>query len=352
MDLRSYRKSNYYQGKRLTAADFRKEQAYLESKLETAVYWGLGEGILEGLKVSCRNRILTVEPGCAADGAGRLVLLPATALFYLNTGTQTEPEGVDGDMSSTASCRIEGEKIFLEGDSPALLTIRRKDVCIDRSHSPFTPGREHSGFDTVEERTAFSLRPEGFPYPPEEIPLAVLCLDSSAGKELVEDRRQFCRSRLAGTGESSAEKSGSFSPEEVKSCVWNELSSLGLASGQRVPGLLCGVEEIPAGREKVLYSHELYHGLGMSGVTVNFGVEVLLPGSGPDGAARSIVFGDGGLFPDEAAGTWPIRQAVRIYPERQSFMMAIQPAKVRPGTVFRLHWTACRGEPQAAKGER
>ena len=67
---------HYFDGRFLSAEDLRTEQDYLIGKHRQLARAALGVGILEGLVVSGGTGGLTVSPGLALDGLGRLIELP------------------------------------------------------------------------------------------------------------------------------------------------------------------------------------------------------------------------------------------------------------------------------------
>lgn len=74
---------NYFEGRLLSAADFRAEQDYLLGKLHQLTRVALGAGIVNGLRVSAGTRGLSVSPGVAVDPLGRLIELTEPCIFKL-----------------------------------------------------------------------------------------------------------------------------------------------------------------------------------------------------------------------------------------------------------------------------
>jgi len=74
---------NYQVGQLLDADAFRAEQEYFQEKLRQHNRVTLGAGILHGLTVSASGRHVSVAPGVAVDGRGRLIELAAGCNFDL-----------------------------------------------------------------------------------------------------------------------------------------------------------------------------------------------------------------------------------------------------------------------------
>ena len=74
---------NYFDGRLLSAADFRAEQEYLLGKLHQLTRVVLGAGIVNGLRVSAGAHGLSVSPGVAVDPLGRLIELTEPCSFKL-----------------------------------------------------------------------------------------------------------------------------------------------------------------------------------------------------------------------------------------------------------------------------
>jgi hypothetical protein len=70
----------------LNAEDFQMEQEYHRDKLRQLTRVVLGIGVVEGLRVSCTGRQVTVSAGVAVDSLGRLMELYAPCQFVLPPG--------------------------------------------------------------------------------------------------------------------------------------------------------------------------------------------------------------------------------------------------------------------------
>jgi hypothetical protein len=77
---------NYFYGRLLNAEDFQMEQEYHRDKLRQLTRVVLGIGVVEGLRVSCTGRQVTVSAGVAVDSLGRLMELYAPCRFALPVG--------------------------------------------------------------------------------------------------------------------------------------------------------------------------------------------------------------------------------------------------------------------------
>jgi hypothetical protein len=74
---------NFFDGRLLTASDFRAEQAYLLGELRRLTRATLGRGVIDGLQVTGDGQGVVVAPGVAVDGLGRLVELDRRCRFTL-----------------------------------------------------------------------------------------------------------------------------------------------------------------------------------------------------------------------------------------------------------------------------
>lgn len=95
---------------------------------------------------------------------------------------------------------------------------------------------------------------------------------------------------------------------------------------------------------KTYYSEEIMHGLGEGPVYVEIAYEFLNKEKG--NLKEEIVFGDGELF---AAGEAEEKQmqisyAVKVLPERGTFIVAVRPRNKTMRTSLRIRWYACKAE--------
>lgn len=99
---------------------------------------------------------------------------------------------------------------------------------------------------------------------------------------------------------------------------------------------------------KVYFSDEIMHGLGTGPVYVEAGIEYI----SRDGTSRSdresIILGDGSIFAEDGTVTdekvFQIDQAVKILPDRGTFIVGVRP-KVKMGKIgLRIRWYAFKPE--------
>jgi len=88
-ELASFERNRYFEGKLLTADDMAADQRYHVDRLDAAVQFLAGAGILSGLHVESVESVeeslrVTVAPGVAVDSDGRLVLVPNTTTERLD----------------------------------------------------------------------------------------------------------------------------------------------------------------------------------------------------------------------------------------------------------------------------
>lgn len=135
-----FEKNRYFPGKRMRAADFTRELAYMDQKFALLQRWTLGRGRLFGLQVQrADEETLLVSPGVALDGQGRYLAVDQPVLCRLDS-----LEGFDA----------------LEGESALLVLSYREE---NREPVYLTAGQDAlKQEDTVvAERYAFSLRTPG-----------------------------------------------------------------------------------------------------------------------------------------------------------------------------------------------
>lgn len=105
---------------------------------------------------------------------------------------------------------------------------------------------------------------------------------------------------------------------------------LGFGYGTRVPAV----------------SEEVMHGLGKGPVYVEVGVEYITAG-GPEGESSEVILGDAALFSaDREQHTeeriYQLRTAVKLLPERGTFMVAVLPGETSGLISLRIRWFAMR----------
>ncbi|WP_428424855.1 hypothetical protein [Methylibium sp.] len=143
---------NYFDGRLLSAADFRAEQNYHLGKRRLINRCLHGSGIVCGLEVTAdaSGAAVTISPGFALDCLGREVVLPDASSFalpvgsagvwlllrYRETAAGTSPTtdvGTDGTASADI---VEGGALEWSADDPARGHRRRRGrwLCCGQDH--------------------------------------------------------------------------------------------------------------------------------------------------------------------------------------------------------------------------
>jgi hypothetical protein len=86
------RRINFFDGRLLTAADLRAEQAYARERQWLHHRLLHGTGVVHGLDVGVEGGELRVSPGLAVDGCGRLLTLPDAVSVEVPPPGSGEPE--------------------------------------------------------------------------------------------------------------------------------------------------------------------------------------------------------------------------------------------------------------------
>lgn len=99
---------------------------------------------------------------------------------------------------------------------------------------------------------------------------------------------------------------------------------------------------------KVYFSDEIMHGLGNGPVYVEIGVEYLSRDPSLKTDRESIILGDGSIFSSDGTVTddkiFQLDQAVKILPDRGTFIVGVRP-KVKMGKIgLRIRWYAFKPE--------
>ncbi|HPD88954.1 MAG TPA: hypothetical protein PLU75_05730 [Oscillospiraceae bacterium] len=107
----------------------------------------------------------------------------------------------------------------------------------------------------------------------------------------------------------------------------------------------CGVFDFPLGLGYVphepIFSEEIMHGLGKGPVYVDIGLEFIRPGEKE--TSSEIILGDAGIFAGDAAEEdrlYNIDAAVKVLPERGTFVVGIRPNEASDLISLRIRWYA------------
>lgn len=138
-------------------------------------------------------------------------------------------------------------------------------------------------------------------------------------------------------------------PEREIKTISGEVQSVGTSEQTwKQKDFVTGAFDISIGNAgdigKTFYSEEIMHGLGKGPVYVEAAYEFLNKENGS--LREEIIFGDGELF---ATGETEEKQmqiacAVKVLPERGTFIVAVRPKNKMIRTSLRIRWYACRAE--------
>lgn len=132
-----FEKNRYFPNKRMLAADFTRELAYMDRKFQLLQHWTLGMGMLFGLQVQrLDGENLLVSPGVAVDGQGRYLAVdePAVCRLAALPGFET----------------LTGER--------ALLMLSYREENKEPVYVAAEQGTQKQEYAVCTERYAFSLR--------------------------------------------------------------------------------------------------------------------------------------------------------------------------------------------------
>lgn len=182
----------------------------------------------------------------------------------------------------------------------------------------------------------------------EFVPLAELTLQRTRSAYLIEevrtaDVRQYIRT--AADSVLRQELNEWFRPQPVPApAAAVPPQPVAAAERPQTPVYATGVCEIPLGvsmrRGQVAYSDEIVHGLGPGTVFVSVGTEYLAEDPKLRAAARSTVYGDVSLFPQDQIPTAAAETAVKVMNDRGSFVVAARLLKDSTQVVLPLRWVA------------
>lgn len=180
------------------------------------------------------------------------------------------------------------------------------------------------------------------------VPLGEVALQRTRNAYLIEEIdttgvRQYIRT-LAGAA-LRQELEEWFRPEAVGSSGSPAAQSAPPAVERRTgPVYATGLCEIPLGanmrRGQVAYSNEIVHGLGPGTVFVSVGAEYLADDPRLGTAARSTIYGNVSLFPQEQASIVAAETAVKVMNDRGSFVVAAKLLEDSTQVVLPLRWVA------------
>ncbi len=126
-----------------------------------------------------------------------------------------------------------------------------------------------------------------------------------------------------------------------------QTTSLTTQQEEAVRQTTSGVYDFPLGLnydvKEVLFSDEIMHGLGKGSVYIDFGIEFVSVDS-IFGNKSEVVVGDAYLFEEEYQGNeerlYHIEKAVKVLPDRGTFVVAVRPGKTSGLISIRIRWFA------------
>ncbi|MDR0433515.1 MAG: hypothetical protein LBH21_00460 [Gracilibacteraceae bacterium] len=179
--------------------------------------------------------------------------------------------------------------------------------------------------------------------------LAELSLQRSKNEYIVdkiEERKNYIRTMAA---EKLRREYASFYPvRDFAPLAGGEASPAPPPAGPppRDPYYAAGVCEIPLGasprKGEVFFSDEIMHGLGSGNVHVNVGFDYIVEAGREGRPEKMSIYGDAELFAGENPQIAFARTAVKIYPERGSFVIAAALTRPTNFAVIALRWMAVR----------
>ena len=99
---------------------------------------------------------------------------------------------------------------------------------------------------------------------------------------------------------------------------------------------------------KVYFSDEIMHGLGNGPVCVEIGVEYISRDTISSSDRESIILGDGSIFASDSTVTdekvFELDQAIKILPERGTFIVGVRPRSKMGKIGLRIRWYAYKPE--------
>ncbi|HLN62345.1 MAG TPA: hypothetical protein VK464_12400, partial [Symbiobacteriaceae bacterium] len=98
----AFRRLRYERGQMLCAAQFQAEQSYFRQRDDLTNLTLHGSGTVSGLKLGLQGSTLTVSPGLAVDGTGRLLRVPGLVTLDLRA-TMGGTSGAQGQVTADAS---------------------------------------------------------------------------------------------------------------------------------------------------------------------------------------------------------------------------------------------------------
>ena len=140
-------KNRYFPHKRLRAADFDREQVYVEEKTASMNRWTLGSGVLTGLEVRALGKeALLVTPGVGVDQQGRFLAVPQSQVVPVSA-----LPGLDTLQGETAFLWLVYEETCFD-PVPVSGQDRRQDGAVREETSFLLTGTQVPLWDGVEQQ--------------------------------------------------------------------------------------------------------------------------------------------------------------------------------------------------------
>ncbi|OCN02804.1 hypothetical protein A7X67_02810 [Clostridium sp. W14A] len=286
MENEFFQRNRYEKGMLLTAEDQEQQQAYHVEKRRLLNRLAIGSGVVNGFSLGTDDdgTVLTIGAGLALDFAGREIYLPRTVR-----------KKADELLPSTD--HFEGWlRIYVRYDESAVGEAAVLPLP-DGSH-PVIPNRIQ---ESLQIASALEVPADG-------VELAEVRIAPRDGLPVIADLNPCSRTF----------RPALFSVKDETKTAASGVLSVNL---DRIPDY-----------EGAFYSREVSHGLG-PGANISV-ITAVLDGDGDSGC---VISGNSELF------GCPLRTAVKLFPERGSFIAAVRPHSVQNG-LLRLRWYARKME--------
>ncbi len=107
-----------------------------------------------------------------------------------------------------------------------------------------------------------------------------------------------------------------------------------------------GILEIPLDVKQkpgdIIYSAEIMHGLGKGNVYVDMGIDYLAEDKTIDAVAENVVYGDTSLFESPDMPFTDISTAIKVMPDKGSFMAAVKLLQETDLVMLKFRWNAIK----------
>lgn len=309
LPMSRFKKNRYYNGKHLTSESFLAEQEYHSKKLSFMAGLYFGNGIITGFSVSqAYDDVLEINKGAGIDGNGNFLVLEETkliavrtvkgysdnrkplilkAVYSQNNDTDNRTEYITEDCGFEFDAENGAELAEIVFENEKIINIRDlrkiKNSCLFRH---------------------FSVN-----------------MTNILEKRLIEEER----------------KTNEILKFEMKR-MEKKLSE----AETRIPSeiLKSGTVVIKSAKSRTVYTDEIFCNFHNKSVYITFGTETSETESSLNAEVSEIIYGDGELFNEyrETSTANVLKKAVRVFPERNSFILAAQLSKPVPDGYIKFRW--------------